>query len=270
MDKALASINRLLRRARDKEPPFPPTLLFEEGWMLRVVLQWFAETNAQEHELYFAPGARWFSEARLASAFLPRYRGDAYAEGYTNADGVIGHFHIGRIGQAELTLAPDAEQFIVTEAKMFSGLSRGTTRAPTFNQAARNVACMAEIARLANRDPSLIDVLAFYVLAPRQQIDVGKFAGLMEKVSLELVAGERVASYDAPKADWFENWFLPTLRAMRVNCLAWEDVIGFIKEADAPFGEDLERFYDRCLEFNRPERQTEGKGPDDAGPIEAS
>ncbi len=120
MDRALDSIGRLLRGAEGEDRPFPPTLLFEEGWMLRLVLQWFSESDTTGHDLSFAPGARWFSEARLASAFLPRYRGDKLAEGYTHADGVIGHFQIGENTQAELTLKSDAQQFIVVEAKMFS------------------------------------------------------------------------------------------------------------------------------------------------------
>ena len=251
MDKALDSIAQLLRRAESEDRPFPPTLLFEEGWMLRLVLHWFAESNATGHNLSFAPDSRWFSEARLASAFLPRYRGDKHAEGYTHADGVIGQFRIGETGQAELTLETDAQQFIVVEAKMFSGLSKGTTHARTYNQAARNVACMAELVRRANRDPSNISSLAFFVLAPREQLEAGVFAEFMDKTSLERVVEKRVANYDPPKTEWFENWFLPTLRSMRVSCLAWETVVTFIKSADRSYGDDLEIFYNRCLKFNR-------------------
>lgn len=251
MDRALDYITELLRRAGSDDRPFPATLLFEEGWMLRLVLQWFAESNTTGHELSFAPDARWFSEARLASAFLPRHRGDKLAEGYTHADGVIGHFRIGETGQADLTLKPDAQQFIVTEAKMFSGLSKGTTHSPTYNQAARNVACMAELIRRADRDPSDIPSMAFYVLAPSEQLDAGVFADAMDKSSIERVVAARIAVYDPPKTEWFENWFLPTLGSMRVRCLAWEDVVAFIKSTDRPFGDDLEDFYGRCLEFNR-------------------
>ena len=104
MDRALNSIAQMLRLAESEDRPFPPTLLFEEGWMLRLVLQWFAESNTTGHDLSFAPDARWYSETRLASAFLPRFRGDKLAEGYTHADGVIGQFRIGENTQAELTL----------------------------------------------------------------------------------------------------------------------------------------------------------------------
>ena len=219
--------------------------------MLRLVLQWFAESNTPGHDFSLAPDARWFSEARLASAFLPRYRGDKHAEGYTHADGVIGHFQIGKTGRAELTLESDARQFIVIEAKMFSELSKGTTHAPAYNQAARNVACMAELVRRANRDPSNISSKAFFLLAPKEQLDAGVFSDFMDITSLERVVKKRVENYDSPKTDWFENWFLPTLGSMCVSCLAWETVVAFIKSADRSFGDDLEIFYNRCLEFNR-------------------
>ena len=228
--------------------------------MLRLVLQWFAISNTTGHDLTFAPEARWFSEARLASAFLPRYRGDKLAEGYTHADGVIGHFLIGETGQTELTLLPDTQQFIVVEAKMFSGLSKGTTHAPKYNQAARNVACMAELISRSKRDPSNISSKAFFVLAPREQIDAGVFSDLMERSSLKRVVDERVANYDPPKTEWFEQWFLPTLSSMRVCCLAWEDVVAFIKSNDQIFGDDLEIFYNRCLKFNRASNRLINRG----------
>ncbi len=252
MDKALDTIAQLLRRAESKATPFPPTLLFEEGWMLRLVLQWFEIPNATGHALSFAPGARWFSEARLASPFPPKKRGDKRGEGYTNADAVIGHFGIGEIGKAELKLAADARQLIVVEAKMFSGLSKGTTHAPAYNQAARNVACIANLVNPEGRVPSGMPSTAFFVLAPREQIDAGVFAEFMDKASLERVVRERAEKYDPSKIDRLETWFLPALNAMRVDCLAWEDVVAFITSADRPFGADLEAFYNRCLKYNRP------------------
>lgn len=251
MDKALSSINQLLKFAHSEERAFPATLLFEEGWMLRLVLQWFEKSGTTGHDLSFAPAARWFSEARLASPFLSRYRGDKHAEGYTHADGAIGHFRVGETGQAELTVDAEAEQFIVVEAKMFSALSKGTTHARTYNQAARNVACMAELFRRANLDPTDISKAAFFVLAPKEQIDRLIFAEFMDRQSLEQVVQDRVANYDDPKTEWFERWFLPTLNSIQSGCLEWEAVIEFIKSEDMPFGLDLEIFYNHCLEFNR-------------------
>jgi hypothetical protein len=251
MSQAFSAISDLLRLAETDQRQFPATLLYEEGWMLRLVLDWFARTRATGHDLSFAQNARWYSEALLASAFLPRYRGDKLAEGYTHADGVIGHFDIGQFRQAELSLRPDARQFVVVEAKMFSGLSKGTTRAPNYNQAARNVACIAEAVRRANVSIGDLSAIGFFVIAPREQIGAGVFSPLLNKEALKAVVEERASAYDLPKTEWYQNAFLPVLDALRVSSLAWEDVIDFIKSRDQGFGEDIGAFYGRCLKFNR-------------------
>lgn len=81
----------------------PATLLYNQGWLLRLVLAAEARgVRCLPHP--FEPGARWFSEARLYTPFAPRRRGDLLGESVTNADGVIGHFDIGRSSRAGLHL----------------------------------------------------------------------------------------------------------------------------------------------------------------------
>lgn len=252
MNLALETIFDNLKKAATDDRVFPPTLLFEEGWMMRLVLSWFHSQKPPGYELSFDSDARWYSEARLASTFLARYRGDKHAEGYTHADGVIGHFNIGDTGQADLSLAPDAKIFQVVEAKMFSHLSPGTTHARNYNQAARNVACMAELLRLTDQKPSDIGSLSFSVMAPKEQIDQGIFVRQMTYSSIEETVGDRVKNYDEPKSDWFDNWFMPTLESIRIKCISWEDIIEFITASDQSFGNDLSEFYVECLKYNRP------------------
>jgi hypothetical protein len=67
---------------------------------------------------------------------------------------------------------------------MFSPLSGGTKRAAQFDQAARNVACIAELLHRAKRAPRTMDRLGFVVLAPAQQINAGVFGRLCEKDSI--------------------------------------------------------------------------------------
>src|SRR4051812_48197891 len=112
----------------------PPTSLYNEGWMLRLVLDWFSRQPESSHPLSFLHDSRWYSEALLSTQFRPRSRGDVLAESWTHADGVIGHFTIAE-GRGDVRLQRDARQLVVVEAKMFSGLSRGTKRALTFDQA---------------------------------------------------------------------------------------------------------------------------------------
>jgi hypothetical protein len=190
--EALRSIHVMLRAASGERPPFPPTLLYNEGWLLRLVLDWFSRHEVEGHPLSFAAGARWFSEALLPSAFLARHRGDRLAESWTHADGVVGHFLIGEGGKADLTPLPGATQLLVVEAKLFSGLSPGVAHAGYYDQAARTVACMAEVLRRAARHPSTMTGLGFYVLAPASQIESGVFARAMAKGLLLEKVRERV------------------------------------------------------------------------------
>ena len=91
----LTAIHELLSRCGTARSVLPPTELYNEGWMLRLVLDWFDRNRqAEQHELGFEPGATWYSEALLPSRFLPLVRGDSLAESFTHADGVIGHFRV--------------------------------------------------------------------------------------------------------------------------------------------------------------------------------
>ena len=54
---------------------FPPTVLYNENWMLRIILDWFTTNSKPESLIAVLPKSKWYSEALLASAFLPRYRG---------------------------------------------------------------------------------------------------------------------------------------------------------------------------------------------------
>ena len=247
----------MLRLADSVDRRFPATVFFNEGWLLRVALDWFSRRIADGHSLDFAPDAQWFSEALLPSQFLARDRSDRLAEGWTHADGVVGHVAIGRGGFADTMLAGNASQFLVTEAKLFSPLSPGVTRARYFDQAARNVACMAEVLWRAKRRPEQLSSLAFFVLAPAEQIEGRQlFAPLLSKTSISEKVSRRIAEYaDTPdgekKKQWLEDWFEPTLECVVITSLAWEEVIEFVRAKDPGFGSEFSIFYDECRRFNR-------------------
>lgn len=58
----------------------PPTALFNEGWMLRLVLDWASHHRSAIPELTFDNGSQWYSEALLSSRFRPRRRSDTAAK----------------------------------------------------------------------------------------------------------------------------------------------------------------------------------------------
>jgi hypothetical protein len=101
----------ILSRCGSDSSVLPPTELFNGGWMLRLVLDWFDRDRQLEHALSFAPDARWYSEALLPSRFLPESRPDPRAESFTHADGVIGHLTVASGDRGDARLLPDAMQF---------------------------------------------------------------------------------------------------------------------------------------------------------------
>ncbi len=244
-------IAQLLTRGGGANAVLPATDLYNEGWMLRLAIDWFDQNRSTSFDLQFEPDARWYSEALLPSAFLARKRGDKLAESWTHADGVIGHFEIGSNGAGDLTVAPTATQLMVTEAKMFSKLSSGVTNASYFNQAARNVACMAEVVKRANRSPNEFERLGFFLIAPESRIDEGVFAEHMELASIKKTVERRVSEYhDEAKREWYLTWFLPVLERANIGCISWESIIGAIRIADPEAATDLESFYESCLQHN--------------------
>lgn len=256
----LDRINHMLQMASDGRAPFPPTVLFNENWLLRIVLDWFSEQPGADHPLGFLPGATCFSEALLPSAFLPRYKGDPLAESWTHGDGVVGHFRIGIGGKGDLSLVPDAKQLVVLEGKIFSPLSSGTKNAPGFDQAARNVACIAEVLRRTGKPLQEMERLGFYVVAPESRIEAGVFGQRVTRASIRQKVERRVARYEGERDEWLSDWFAPTLDRIRIGCLSWESILVYIEQHNPRAGRATAGFYEACLQFNRATKRTPESG----------
>ena len=247
---ALEGIHALIDAAGNEPQRFPPTLVYSEGWMLRLVLQWFSGREEPGHPLAFHAGATWFSEALLPSPFRSRHRGDRRAEARTHADGVLGHFTIGSAAKADARLLPEAEQLVITEAKIHSPLSGGTRNAPTYDQAARNVACIAELLSRVSRRPNELETLAFYVIAPQQHINEGGISAKLQKPSIEEAVRLRALAFSPELDRWFHEWFLATLKSMTIMPLSWEALIQDVESQDKATGQGLRTFYEKCLKYN--------------------
>jgi hypothetical protein len=241
-------VAQILLRCGTEAATLPPTELYNEGWLLRLVLDSFDRLRLGGHPLSIAEGARWYSEALLASRFLPTRRGDPLAESFTHADGIVGHFDISPGDRGEATLRKDAQQFIVIEAKLGSALSKGVKNSPDYGQAARNAACIAHAVQVAELKPAALASLAFYVVAPAQQIQAGVFENFVTKERIRDQVKARVAQYGGVHDGWFEEGFLPTLEKMAVHLLSWESIIDQVEQHEARSG--LPAFYQQCLQFN--------------------
>jgi hypothetical protein len=230
-------------------PHFRPTELYNEGWLVKLVLDQAFSFEYDGHPLGFLPGSTWFSEALLPTAFKARWRGDPLSESRTHADGVIGHFSVGAKAKTDFELLPSARQFTVVEAKMGSPLSSGVSNAPYFDQAARSVACMAEALARGDIRPSTLERLDFIVLAPRCSIARGTFSDEMDAGSIRSKVEKRVSAYDRELKDWHSVCFEPTMERVRLLPLSWESAIEWVCKKKPEVEEQLVAFYDLCLEF---------------------
>ncbi len=246
-------IKAMLEACEAGTAAFPPAELYNEDWLLRIILDWFARHGGDRYPLSPLSGAKWFSQAWLPSAFLTRFRGDRLAEARTHADGVLGHFVIGDPGTAALTLAPQARQLVVLEAKLFARLSAGVRNAPYYDQAARSVACIAETLRRVDRRPDDMEELAFIILAPQARLDDGIFEWDLALEAIRRKVRRRVEDYAGERDNWFREWFEPTWRRVEVRSLSWEDVIDVVAFHSQSDGHIIDSFYGQCLRFNRPQ-----------------
>lgn len=231
-------------------PPLPPTGVSMANRMLHSTLDAIARSPGLNHPLALQPGATWVSDALLPSVFRPRSLNDGLAESYTPTKAAIGHVKVATPGYAHLTVAKNATQFIVMAARMFEPLSAGVKNAPFFNQAARNVACMAEVLRRAGRSPEQFTSLGFYVLAPRVAIDAGVFSSFMTRQHVEQTVSARVAAYKGGLADWMEADFMPLLGRIDLKCITWEELVQKVIESGDEHAVELEAFYKNCLKDN--------------------
>jgi hypothetical protein len=138
------------------------------------------------------------------------------------------------------------------EAKLNSRLSAGTKNAPEYDQAARYVACMAQVLSLKPRRPEQMVTLDFLVTAPASQIGRGLFNKQLTKHSIAMKVSRRIAQYeDTAQNEWLDYWFTPTLERARIAVLSWEEIGEFIDEHDAGAGKSFFSFYNCCLKYNR-------------------
>ena len=241
----------MLARSDGSDRVMPPTVLYNEGWLLRSSLDWFADHPDVSHELAVPAGARWYSEALLQSPFLARWRGDPLTETYTHADGAVGQFRIGDSGAGDLALDKQASHFVVLEAKLNSKLSSGIKNAPGYDQAARNVACMGHIIATASCQLDHIKTIGFFVVAPSSQIEKDVFSEQLAKPSIREKVACRVAAYDDEERNtWFAERFVPMLDLIRIDTVSWESVRESIGAVDGAAGRAFEVFYSRCLKYN--------------------
>ena len=102
--------------------------------------------------------------------------------------------------------------FLSQKPKCLVKLSSGVKNASYFNQAARNIACIAELICRAQIFPSSLKRIGFFVIAPESQINDAVFAEYMALDNIRNTVERRISDYqEQEKEKWFKDWFIPTL-----------------------------------------------------------
>jgi len=258
----LEQITQMLENLGPNENPnrLPATHLYNEGWMLRLILH-----AAQLEHLpdLIKPASNWFSEAKLSTPFA-RNRGRT-AEGATSADAVLGDFEWAPGTQTGVKLLPNATRFEVFEAKMFSGLSSNVTNAKGYDQAARTIACMANVIAMSDLEigENNLNHIHFWLIAPEDRIDAGCFLQQLEIGSIDHKVKKRIRQFQGKDRDelnlWYEKYFKPLLNQELIKCTSWEYLLDQINDRDLK--ESLLNFYDRCFQSAKVERKSETIAP---------
>ena len=247
--KTMHLVSELISSFDPAQPNFRPTEIYNENWLVKIVMHQASSIDDTDYVLGFLPGSTWYSEGILPTAFKARFRGDPQSESRTHADCVIGHIRIGHKAKADLELTQGAKQFTVVEAKVGAPLSSGTSHAKYYDQAARNVACMAEVMARADVKPTSLSRLDFIVLAPLSSIDKGTFSKEMTKASIREKVKRRIESYDGQLDSWYTSHFEPALDSIGLHSLNWESAIEWISNHKPDVADQLHEYYELCLRY---------------------
>lgn len=258
---AVEQVISMIRSLGGKEGNLPSTYLYNEGWMLRLILQAASEQPLGSTIPVINSPSRWASEVKLYTPF-DETRGDA-SEGLTNADGVVGDFGRDEGTKSGLRLSDAPKRFEVFEAKMFSKLSKGVQAAANYDQAVRSIACMAQTLALAGKSPldETWERLGFWLVAPQDQIKRGIFSREMSPVSMRIKIEARIEQFTGQGREelelWREKYFEPLLQRLNdeatIQCVSWEDLIGAI--SDHARRCSIETFYKECIKAAGREQQ---------------
>ena len=236
--------------------PIARSEVYNETWLLRMVLSclhdYKGDFNAscpkEEREILNrirdAVRVRWISEGGL--------RPTLKNEGTTWTDAIIGAVGIKDDVDDELDsetkrgIVLNRENknvgVVVIEAKVGSKLSKGTRNYPEYNQAARNIACLAQLVMDDRCD--LVDKCSFVVLGPREHIK--SWEGLIDnqkRVGNALDVIKAHLTHRRTDDDRFVS--VASIIASNSMAISWESII------DALVNQRLRDFYDSVIEENQ-------------------
>jgi len=225
---------------------FPETLIFNEGWLLRLVLrEWLAGSGGSQFGfLPFPEGVTAYSEGQLYTPFKARSRGDKLAESHTHVDGIVGEFSISGT-KSGIELKPDFRYIAAFEAKIFSRIAPGVTNTPGFDQVSRTAACLINSILLAEPQASYSAHLVVLYAKKNRHFHPAAYGKdrIEDKIAQRLQPFTATAERSDAIVRFSAGWRY-ILERLKVHFLTWEDVLAGI------CSDELSEFYKLCRQFN--------------------
>lgn len=239
-----ATVRTLSLCAEDAASPVAQSEIFNETWMLRLVLALihdydgdFKCTNDMDgskrralEQIRETVQRRWISEGGLEPAFKN--------EGTTWTDAILGDVEIKPGKKRGVDIADDKKPpvgVVIVEAKLGSELADGVTNSKTYNQVARNIACLSKLLVSCQANDDLCNKSAFVVLAPKS-LKATEYI----KSALDVIKNEaRDCNLDLEKLVAMSG-----LIAQNSVAISWQEVIDSIQ----PKCDEISWFYSKAKE----------------------
>ncbi len=226
---------------------FPETDIFNEGWLLRLVLsEWLTGSGGSGFEfLPFPEGGRAYSEGQLYTPFKARFRADKLAESNTRVDGIVGDFTI-KDTKSGIVLDSDMSYVAVFEAKLFAPIAPGVTNAPRYDQVSRTAGCLINSILDAKPAGDYDAYLTVLHVDDKHRID----PDLYTPDHVEKQIARRVRSFlktgnPGSAVEQFARVWRDVLDHLQIHFHTWEEVLSDMGN------EDLDDFYEKCKTFNK-------------------
>ena len=241
----MEAILSLIKTLEGEHPPHPrmnPTEIYNEGWMTRLLVHYSVQENITIQEIDFKELKNWTSEGLISSPFI---KASKLREGYTHADMALGDFEIDFEKRGQINVKKNAKLFGILEAKMKSPLSKGTRHVPQYNQASRNIACIAY--NTIGKDTKIF----FGVVAPEITLTNHKIAEKLHPDNFKKEIRSRFAKHKEKNLTEAESEeaTLAKLESIRTFVLSYEDWIQAFEGKDCY--NELSSFYGLCKKWNR-------------------
>lgn len=224
-------------------PNINPTLIYNEGWMTRLLVRQSLKEKIKLKSLNFGDISNWTSEALISSPFI---KAKKHREGYTHANIALGDFNVTYENRGEIIIPDNAKIFGIIEAKMGSDLSKKTANTINYNQASRNLACIASKTYNKKECSIFFSVVAPEVKLKKYKIDI--------QIDLKTMIEEIKGRFNPPYENDFKNsQNMDSLIDKAETCDVWtmsyEEWINCLANSEAK--EYLIDFYVKAKKWNR-------------------